>query len=260
MAAGGNWAKLPDRVLECLFADLNIDDLRNCSLVCKNWYKYLNGENNDVWRMHCVRKLAEEALQSDMLINAPTYKAKLRAFFHSWNPNDCSRNICIKSDGFTIHRNPVAQSTDGARGKIGFRSGRHCWEIWWQGPLGTVAVIGLATPSAPLQNSGYVPLLGSNDQSWGWNLVENHLLHNGDSQGNYPQLNAAPKYQVYGDFCIRLKRMFRCVCLPLTVAASILTLNIISSKTMSHGHFYFLLVISICCAACFRLESGYELF
>ena len=39
-------------------------------------------------------------------------------------------------------------------------------------------------------------LLGSNDQSWGWNLVDNHLLHNGDSQGNYPQLNNAPKYQV----------------------------------------------------------------
>ena len=33
-------------------------------------------------------------------------------------------------------------------------------------------------------------------QSWGWNLVDNHLLHNGDSQGNYPQLNNAPKYQV----------------------------------------------------------------
>ena len=67
---------------------------------------------------------------------------------------------------------------------------------------------------------GYVALLGSDDQvnqgsnllacsyrilvvtmtprrqSWGWNLVDNHLLHNGDSQGNYPQLNNAPKYQV----------------------------------------------------------------
>ena len=46
------------------------------------------------------------------------------------------------------------------------------------------------------QCHGYVALLGSNDQSWGWNLVDNHLLHNGDSQGNYPQLNNAPKYQV----------------------------------------------------------------
>lgn len=39
-------------------------------------------------------------------------------------------------------------------------------------------------------------LLGSDDQSWGWNLVENMLLHNGDGQGNYPLLNNPPKYQV----------------------------------------------------------------
>ena len=74
--------------------------------------------------------------------------------------------------------------------------GRHAWEVIWEGPLGTVAVIGIATKEAPNQCHGYVALLGSNDQSWGWNLVDNHLLHNGDSQGNYPQLNNAPKYQV----------------------------------------------------------------
>ena len=201
MASRVDWAQLPERVLEGIFGCLKIDDLRNCSLVCKHWYKFLNDENNDVWRLHCIRKLAEEALQSEILSNVPTYKAKLRAFFHAWNPNDCSRNVFIKTDGFTLHRNPIAQSTDAARGKIGFKSGRHCWEIWWQGPLGTVAVIGLVTPKAPLQNDGYSPLVGSNDQSWGWNLVDNHLLHNGDCQGNYPQLNNAPKYQVITACC-----------------------------------------------------------
>ena len=164
--------------------------------VCKNWYRFLNDENNDVWRMHCIRKLAEEALRSELLTSVPTYKAKLRAFYHAWNPNDCSRNIYVKPNGFTLHRNPVAQSTDGARSKIGFRSGRHAWEVIWEGPLGTVAVIGIATKEAPNQCHGYVALLGSDEQSWGWNLVDNHLLHNGDSQGNYPQLNNAPKYQV----------------------------------------------------------------
>ena len=114
-------------------------------LVCKNWYRYLNLENNDVWRMHCIRKLADEALRSELLSSVPTYKAKLRAFYHAWNPNDCSKNIYVKPNGFTLHRNPVAQSTDGARGKIGFRSGRHAWEVIWEGPLGTVAVIGIAT-------------------------------------------------------------------------------------------------------------------
>lgn len=102
----------------------------------------------------------------------------------------------------------------------GFSQGRHAWEVMWEGPLGTVAVVGIATKEASLQvvNSqltitsypitmmilltlfkqthGYIALLGSDEQSWGWNLVDNHLLHNGDSQGNYPMLNNAPKYQV----------------------------------------------------------------
>lgn len=59
-----------------------------------------------------------------------------------------------------------------------------------------MAVIGIATKDSPLQCHGYVALLGADDQSWGWNLVDNHLLHNGDAQGNYPLLNNAPKYQV----------------------------------------------------------------
>jgi len=190
------WESLPQSVLEALFSCLSIDDLRNCSLVCTSWYRFLNDENNDVWRLHCIRKLAEEALKSDLFANVPTYKAKLRAFYHAWNPNDCSRNVYVKTNGFTLHRNPVAQSTDASRGKIGFRNGRHCWEVWWEGPLGTVAVVGIATRSAALQCHGYVALLGGDRESWGWNLVDNHLLHNGDSQGNYPQLNNAPIYQV----------------------------------------------------------------
>ena len=34
----------------------------------------MNDENNDVWRMHCIRKLAEEALKSELLTSTPTYK------------------------------------------------------------------------------------------------------------------------------------------------------------------------------------------
>lgn len=95
---------LPDNILEAIFSYLDLRELRNCSLVCKNWYRYLNDENNDVWRMHCIRKLAEDAIKSDLLSSVPTYKAKLRAFFHAWNPNDCSRNVYIKTNGFTLHR------------------------------------------------------------------------------------------------------------------------------------------------------------
>ena len=154
MAVQLSWTRLPHPVIETLFSFLDINELRNCSLVCKNWCKFLHDENNDVWRLHCIRKLADEALKSDVLSDVTTYKAKLRSFYHAWNPTDCSRNVYIKSNAFTLHRNPVAQSTDGARGKIGFRTGRHCWEVWWEGPLGTVAVIGIATKDSLVTESG----------------------------------------------------------------------------------------------------------
>ncbi|XP_029819531.1 F-box/SPRY domain-containing protein 1 [Manacus vitellinus] len=126
----------------------------------------------------------------------PFLLRQVRAFHHAFSTNDCSRNVYIKKNGFTLHRNPIAQSTDGARTKIGFSEGRHAWEVWWEGPLGTVAVIGIATKRAAMQCQGYVALLGSDDQSWGWNLVDNNLLHNGEVNGSFPQCNNAPKYQI----------------------------------------------------------------
>ena len=46
-----------------------------------------------------------------------------------------------------------------------------------------------------MQSTGYVPLIGSSPQSWGWNLVDNHLLYDGECLGSYPLQNNAPKYQ-----------------------------------------------------------------
>ncbi|XP_002740114.1 F-box/SPRY domain-containing protein 1-like [Saccoglossus kowalevskii] len=189
-------ANLPSPVYEVIFSYVDLPDLFNCALVCKSWNQFLQDENNSVWRLVCLRTLSKEALKGDILSNVLTYKGKVRSFLHSWNANDCSRNVYVSANGFTIHRNPVAQSTDGSRGKRGFNSGRHAWEIWWEGPLGTVAVVGIATKIAPMQCHGYVALLGGDDQSWGWNLVDNYLIHNGDNQGNFPQCNNAPKYEV----------------------------------------------------------------
>lgn len=95
-----------------------------------------------------------------------------------------------------MRRTPIAQSTDVAKCKFGFYSGRHCWEIWWSGPLGTVAIVGIATKIAAVQCNGYVPLLGIDRESWGWNIVDNILVHGGKNVGNYPYLNNAFKYQV----------------------------------------------------------------
>ncbi|XP_028825967.1 F-box/SPRY domain-containing protein 1 isoform X2 [Denticeps clupeoides] len=193
---GGVAGRLPGRVLEHVFSYLDLVDLKQCALVCWHWYSCLADENSEVWRSLCGRYLSDEALRSDILCNLPSYKGKMKSLQHALSSHDCSRNVYVKKNGFTLHRNPIAQSTDGARGKIGFSEGRHAWEIWWEGPLGTVAVIGIATKRAPMQCQGYVALLGSDDQSWGWNLVDNNLLHNGEVSGNFPQCNNAPKYQI----------------------------------------------------------------
>ncbi|XP_071839247.1 F-box/SPRY domain-containing protein 1-like [Apostichopus japonicus] len=189
-------SRLPEEILERIFSCLELRELLCCSVVCKKWHNVLNDGNNLAWKVQCLRKLARDVLHGEVLNNVPTYKAKVRAFIHAFNPADCSQNIFIKPNGFTLHRNPVAQSTDGARAKRGFKGGRHSWEIWWEGPLGTVAVVGIATADAPLQCHGYVALLGNNEKSWGWNLVDNYLMHNGDQKGHFPQCNNAPKYEV----------------------------------------------------------------
>ncbi|VVC86702.1 F-box/SPRY domain-containing protein 1 [Leptidea sinapis] len=185
-----------DIILDNIFSFLSLKDLKSCMLVCKTWFRALSDENNDVWRYHCLRRLSEEVLRSELLSCLSTYKNKLRAYLHAWSPHDCSRNIYIKSNGFTLHRNPVAQSTDACRGKIGYSTGRHTWEVIWEGPLGTIAVIGVSTKEAPLQCQGYVGLLGIDENSWGWNLVDNVLLHNGENRGEFPHLTNCPKYQV----------------------------------------------------------------
>jgi hypothetical protein len=49
------------------------------------------------------------------------------AALHSWNPDDRSLNIFVKeSDPFTLHRHPVAQSTDCIRTKFGYTKGMLC--------------------------------------------------------------------------------------------------------------------------------------
>uniref|UniRef100_A0A914VTC8 F-box/SPRY domain-containing protein 1 n=1 Tax=Plectus sambesii TaxID=2011161 RepID=A0A914VTC8_9BILA len=190
-------ARLPHHVLARLFQYLSIKDLAACRRVCRHWMAYLEYEDCEVWETLCRREVPDSALSDPYLLcEVPTFLAKLRAFKHAWNSRDASRNVYVRSNGFTVHRNPIAQSTDGIRGKMGVSTGYHAWELAWEGPLGTVAVVGLATRHAALQCPGYVPLLGSDDQSWGWNLVDNALLHNGDCRQPYPHVNNPPKYQV----------------------------------------------------------------
>lgn len=99
---------------------------------------------------------------------------------HAWNPDDRSLNIFVKDDDpFTFHRHPVAQSTDCIRARTGYTKGLHVWEITWNvRQRGTHAMVGVATKNAPLHCAGYHSLIGSNNESWGWDLIRNKLYHN----------------------------------------------------------------------------------
>lgn len=65
------------------------------------------------------------------------------------------------------------------------------WEVNWSTrQRGTHAVVGVATQEAPLHSVGYQSLVGSNDQSWGWDLGRNKLYHDSKSYDGitYPAL------------------------------------------------------------------------
>ena len=112
---------------------------------------------------------------------------------HAWNGEDRSYNIFVEDDDpLTFCRHPVAQSTDGIRGKVGYRSGLHVFEVTWlAAQRGTNAVVGVATGDAPLHCRRYRNLVGSNEHSWGWDLVRNKAHHGSESRRGrpYPEAN-----------------------------------------------------------------------
>jgi len=99
---------------------------------------------------------------------------------HAWNPDDRSLNIFVKeSDPFTLHRHPVAQSTDCIRTKVGYTRGIHLWVLEWNSrQRGTHAIIGVANDKTPLHCVGYQSLIGSGPDSYGWDLGRNRACHN----------------------------------------------------------------------------------
>jgi len=104
---------------------------------------------------------------------------------HTWNENDSSPNIYVKTDDrLTFHRNPVYQTTDAIRGKAGedgeagYTVGLHVWRISWPHDFrGTHPVVGVATRDCHLTEAGYRRLVGSTTNSWGWCLKSLKVYH-----------------------------------------------------------------------------------
>lgn len=111
------------------------------------------------------------------LQDVPTHEELIKM---AWNENDSSPNVIVIDNGYTLHRHPVAQSTDAIRGKTGYHTGMHAIEfVWEHGQRGTHAVIGLCTKEMRLERPGYCSLIGHDDKGWGWDLTRNRLFHNG---------------------------------------------------------------------------------
>uniref|UniRef100_A0A3B3SDA9 SplA/ryanodine receptor domain and SOCS box containing 4 n=1 Tax=Paramormyrops kingsleyae TaxID=1676925 RepID=A0A3B3SDA9_9TELE len=120
----------------------------------------------------------------DLLLDMPPAPAAVQ-LQHAWNPDDRSLNIFVKEDDrLTFHRHPVAQSTDCIRGRVGHVRGLHAWHVQWPArQRGTHAVVGVATVAAPLHSVGYTALVGSDAESWGWDLGRNKLYHDSKNRG-----------------------------------------------------------------------------
>lgn len=144
----------------------------------------------------------------DLLLSMPCASVEAQQE-HAWNSDDRSLNIFVKEDDrTTFHRHPVAQSTDCIRGRRGYVRGLHVWEVHWSTrQRGTHAVVGVATKDAPLHCVGYQSLVGSNAESWGWDLGRNKLYY--DSKNNpgitYPaMLNPDENFVVPDTFLVIL--------------------------------------------------------
>ncbi|XP_057690050.1 SPRY domain-containing SOCS box protein 4 isoform X2 [Corythoichthys intestinalis] len=105
-----------------------------------------------------------------------------------WSSVHCSPHFLLSADREEVMRLPVELSSDGVRAEKGLKDGLHVWEVTWKpNQRGSHAVLGLSRQSCPLQASGYNVLVGADSQSWGWELQSNHLWHDGQSQGTYPE-------------------------------------------------------------------------
>lgn len=111
---------------------------------------------------------------------------------HTWNPADRSLNIYVKPDDrFTLHRHPVAQSTDCIRGKQAYERGLHVWQVTWnKQQRGTHAVVGVGDAQCMLHCAGYCSLVGNSKQSWGWDIGRMKIFHD----NKIHNLNNAPSY------------------------------------------------------------------
>lgn len=187
-----DFERFPPEVCFEIFSYLSVRDLFVCTAVCKAWKKLLDGEyeggnvDGSLWS-DVLDSSTPAKFRSSQMLKKLNAREKLIIYENTWNEHHISPNIYIKDDKLTTHRNPVAQSSDMARGKRGYLKGQHYWTVVWHGPkLGSNAVVGVVTSEEMIAGNGYYSLIGSSSESWGWDLSNSVLLHKTDL-GTYPR-------------------------------------------------------------------------
>lgn len=142
--------------------------------------------NNNNSKFYCNEKMSPRL---EYLLDMPQAAYNIQVQ-HAWNPDDRSLNIFVKElDPFTLHRHPVAQSTDCIRTKMAYTKGIHLFELTWNSrQRGTHAIIGVGTDKTVLHCVGYQSLIGSGTDSWGWDLGRNRACHNTKNSGVAPPI------------------------------------------------------------------------
>ena len=122
-AQPSRWSTLPIQLLHRILMYLPLSDVYRVSLTCVSWSQVMREENNDLWTRVCNSKVPSSILKSDMLSSVRSCKGKVRALSHAWNPNDCSRNIYIKSNGLTLQSKSGGPVDGCSPGKDGIPEG-----------------------------------------------------------------------------------------------------------------------------------------
>ncbi|KAG8313981.1 SPRY domain-containing SOCS box protein 4 [Homalodisca vitripennis] len=132
---------------------------------------------------------------------SPSFFQELEKY--AWNPQDCSRNIHFKEEfPLTCFRSTSTGAADAVRGRVGFSQGIHMWAIHWPAELrGLHPMVGVGTKAADLHGNGINSIVGSDDQSWGWNLSTLRLRHDCSmDSADYPVVAPYDDFEVPDSF------------------------------------------------------------
>jgi SPRY domain-containing SOCS box protein 1/4 len=93
---------------------------------------------------------------------------------------------------------PVHMGLTAVRVRRPMTTGVHVWAVTWKA-RGAGTTIGVGTDEAAMHEH-----IGSNDDSWGWNLRTNYLRHGNRRVGSYPSNKDPDRYRVSDTFYLVL--------------------------------------------------------